>query len=1582
MAWKQVNQQTSRNNNKSRLFIAFVLMTAIFLIFAPMLASDVNASSKIPKVRHSVKPLDLSRPPTTNEIMASGQLGGQLYPTDELTDKQREKKINLSFGEAIQEWNKHEYKKAVKMFRKHIEEYPDSPWASEAVLHVGCDATYNGRYTEAEESFKWILEKNKDRDHEGAKLLMNKAKTRLGILKVYQNNFKEAKQLFGELKKESPDWRDRTYASHWIQRLSRYSTNQLAMLNCGTQALAYLLEKDGKKVDARKVIELLPESVQGHSIKDLSNIASRYGYNLTAVRILSSEINKLPLPAIMHISPHFEKGGQGGFLDGDKGHYWILERIKGDKLALYDPQSRGRFEQRLHEFSREWSGNAVVFSGNQNLPGIKLAESEIERIFGGCCGARRPEEKLGCSGRNLVGSGCGCNIDKSVNDQRILGKKPLPFITLPFFGAPSWSVNVVNMNLFVTDVPLWYSSPIGPSVEIQLSYNSQSAINNNEPFGNKWQFNYASYLVVDTADNVIVFMPDGRRDMFTPDGTGGYSTPYQVFNTLTKIAENYFQLKFPDDTVYVYNIPPGTTSLQPFLVEIRDAHGQKLRFGYDSNVQLTTITDAMGRVTNLTYNAEGLVTQVNDPFGRSATFEYDSNRNLAKITDMGGYWSSLTYDSDVYLTGIEDSRGKWSFYIEPSDSDYAGSDDYSPPGGPMWESYRITVTNPLKGKEEYFYYGGCDSYTCSGYTWYVSPRDYIPWQSQEINNFRINTPKTRYFFTMTGSGQRGEISKILYPEGGYVEYGYDSATGNRTSIKDSHGHITNYTYNYMGRVTSIKDAKGITTTMNYDSGGVDLLEIINGLGTVTMTYNSMHDVTSITDLLGYKTTFTYNNFGQIESRTDAKDVLDILTTYSYYANHHLQQVVRDSKTIDSFTYDPIGRVKTHADATGLILTYDYNNLNNITKITYTDSKFESYAYSTCCPRLIDSSTDRSGRTTSNKYDALKRLIETVNPEGGLTRYEYDANGNMIRLIDPNSNATAFEYNKDNRLIKKTFADGKYTTISYDTAGLPSSTAIARGITTNYTYDANHNLLTINYADMTPDVSFQYDDYNRVTLRTDGVGAYQFTYDANSQLKTVDGPWVDDTITYQYDALGRKTSLTPQNGQAVSYTYDNLSRLTGIQEGSNIYSYSYINTNPLIQSLTRPNTSFTTYQYDSLNRLTEISNKNSASAIINQFVYGYDPNKDVRSSETITNGNPITSFQNELITYNYNKVNQLLSSTNPDKAFTYDDDGNMTQGYTPEGYVFTATYDAENRLTSIEYTDSGGVVHRTEYLYNGDDFLAEMKKYENGALVNDSRFVRDGFLSLQERDGSNNVVREYLWGQNMGGGIGGLLNLTQSGQDYSYLYDGKGNVTAVIGSAQAVAATYTYDTFGNLMTKTGTLNQPYQFSTKLYDEKTGLSYYGYRFYSPAIGRWITRDPLGEAGGMNLYGFVGGNPVEWVDRWGLQYLPDPDKKPPDWKPDWPTGEDSRGPYSQNPDSGEKWYPHPEDERHHDHYDSDKGKRYPKDSVKPRPGQKKPKPGQSWKDPWKNANYFCALATMAAAIEFYLKFIAPFTPVPDPY
>jgi len=124
--------------------------------------------------------------------------------------------------------------------------------------------------------------------------------------------------------------------------------------------------------------------------------------------------------------------------------------------------------------------------------------------------------------------------------------------------------------------------------------------------------------------------------------------------------------------------------------------------------------------------------------------------------------------------------------------------------------------------------------------------------------------------------------------------------------------------------------------------------------------------------------------------------------------------------------------------------------------------------------------------------------------------------------------------------------------------------------------------------------------------------------------------------------------------------------------------------------------------------------------------------------------------------------------------------------------------------------------------------------------------------------------------NLGGGSGGLLNQRRSGTDYAYLYDANGNVEAVLNSAQAVMAAYRYDPFGTLLAKTGTFDQPFQFSTKRYDARISMAQYEYRNYLPAIGRWLTLDPLGEAGGLNLYAFVGNNPVNWVDPWGLRVI----------------------------------------------------------------------------------------------------------------
>jgi RHS repeat-associated protein len=1407
------------------------------LLLILTIVPHVLAAERIEKVRPTLKALDLKRTPTARELMAAGQLGGRLYPTDDVQQNKNWRREHEQFAQAIDQWNRHEYKKAVSLFRQYIREYQNSPWAAEAMLHLGCDARYNGRYDEAEEMFATILSRYKGQSHGGARQLVSKAKMRMGVLKVLENDPEGAKQYFQDLKKTGADWRQRTYAAHWIHRIRLLQTDQRAMLKCGVQALAAIMKNSGDKAKAKKVSAIKPDSLKGFSILSLQAIARDHGYALEARKIHINDIDRISLPAILQIDNQH---------DEHSGHYWILEERTDNALMLYDPQNKRRFCQTPAQLASMWDGVllARVTKGDA-VVGKALSKADMANLFGGCCGAPRGESGLGEQGTSVGGDGTDTPC-----------------------GSPAWSVNMVNMNFHMHDIPMWYNAPIGPSMYIDLHYNSQSAIAYHEPFGNKWQFSFATYLVVDTSGNVTIFMPDGRRDIYTPEGQGAYQRPLMVYNTLTKIAENHFELRFPDDTVYVYDIPVGTASQQPFLAKITDPHGRSMTFDYNADVELTTITDALGQVTQLSYNDDGLVTQVVDPFNRTARFQYDADRNLTRIVDMEGYSFEFTYDEQVYLTGITTANGTTGFWIEPADGVmWANTDNYPPPGDDMWENYRITATYPDGQKEEFFYYGGSVSGLTManiGYSWHVRPNDYIPWQSQEINNFRTKTPKTIYWPQVLDNGQ-AVIRKIVYPDGSFAEYGIDDQTGLATTRSNNLRHNEKFAYNAMGRLTSYISVQGKETQYTYDpSNLVDLLQVQNDLGTVTLTYNGRHQVTSATGLDKNVTRYEYNDAGQLTAVVPADDSR---IEYQYDSGHYLQAVNRAGETLYRYVRDDIGRPTATTYPSGLILRYRYNNLNQTTAIIYPDDKKVEYTYLTCCPWKLANIVDRSGRTISYEYDLRENLTTITRPDGLQTRLQYDANRNLTRIIDANSNATQFEYDANNRLVGKTYADGSHVTFAYDTVGRLDHRSDARGVTTSYAYDASNNLTKIAYSDGTPGVQYEYDAFNRLTQVRDATGQIIYAYDSASRLESVDGPWASDKLTYQYDSLGRLVGIQPETGRTLGFAYDSLGRLFQVRSGADeTFTYAFQSeTSPLPMRLTRPNGTTTTYQYDPLDRLTAINNLTAGQVEMTSNIYTYGE-QDLIDSEKVTTDEALPGFNQGVTTYSYNTVNQLNSKTNPDQSFTYDAQGNMTAGYTAQGHAFTAEYGGENRLKAIQFTDDAGVVRKSEFIYSASGFISQIKNFENSTLAKEQRILRLGALALQERDGANNVTREYAWGLDKGGGIGGLLAMRQGGQDYNYLYDGRGNVLAVIDNEQAVVASYRYDSFGQLLVASGSLDQPYRFSTKRYLSDVGLYYYGYRFYAPSIGRWINRDPLGEAGGLNLYGFVLNNPVNLIDPTG--------------------------------------------------------------------------------------------------------------------
>jgi RHS repeat-associated protein len=232
------------------------------------------------------------------------------------------------------------------------------------------------------------------------------------------------------------------------------------------------------------------------------------------------------------------------------------------------------------------------------------------------------------------------------------------------------------------------------------------------------------------------------------------------------------------------------------------------------------------------------------------------------------------------------------------------------------------------------------------------------------------------------------------------------------------------------------------------------------------------------------------------------------------------------------------------------------------------------------------------------------------------------------------------------------------------------------------------------------------------------------------------------------------------------------------------------------------------------------------------------------------GNRLTSVSPA--SYNYNASNELTSSSVA--AYTYDNNGNTLSKTTTAGAT-SYTWDFENRLSSVTLPGRGGTVN-----FKYDPFG---RRIEKASPAGTTVYGYDGDNVVQELDGSGLVIARYTQGT----GVDEPLAMTQ-GLTTSYFHaDGLGSITSLTNSAGNLAASYVYDSFGNLTASTGTITNPFQYTGREFDSETGLYYYRARYYDPMSGRFLSEDPLRFVDvGSNLYAYVGNSPTNLVDPSG--------------------------------------------------------------------------------------------------------------------
>jgi RHS repeat-associated protein len=727
--------------------------------------------------------------------------------------------------------------------------------------------------------------------------------------------------------------------------------------------------------------------------------------------------------------------------------------------------------------------------------------------------------------------------------------------------------------------------------------------------------------------------------------------------------------------------------------------------------------------------------------------------------------------------------------------------------------------------------------------------------------------------------------------GAITRYGYCDC-GALVSVTNAFNtaiqEVTTFEYDYQGNRRYIKraDAYNVTNSFNLLS---QLIERADGASDRLFYYNNQGLLVAVSNVFGAEKITLFDVEDRVQSSTDqngvavtnAFDLLGRITIrghpdggqekFGYSARGLTVYTNQLTTSYWLYAYDEAGRKTSETNANSEVIQYTNSPAGDL--ISLTDGKNQTTRWGYDVFGRVTNKVDQAGAEILRyTWDAENRPLSRWSAAKGATYYTNDAVGNLTFINYPSSADASFAYDALNRLT--TMVDGVGTTV--------------------YTYTAGNQLLTEDGPFASDTVTNTYVNRMRVGLglaQPAGFWTNGFGFDVARRLTNV--TMSAGTFSYAYGASPLPAgTLMPSrialpNTAYITNTYDSVARLTGTSLRNSAhstldyYGYVYNLANQRTQ-LTRADSSTMDFTFDGIGQLT------SADDSVNSYdrSYTYDAAWNLASRANYWTLGGSESFTNDV-------KNELTGS--PEEVFQYDANGNLTERDNFSNVLFRYTYDDENRLTFMEYDDYGTPYYQLHQLvYDGLGRLRQMAEYSwdsgigDWVLADAKNYIYDGKLVIQERDGDNAPLVSYTRGRDLSGtlqGAGGIGGLVARSDGYDsgsgnwtsnafYFADGNGNITYLTDSSQNLAAQYRYDPFGHTLSGSGPLvyENSCRFSSKELFGKNlewygALYNFGYRFYDPNWQRWLTRDPIEEQGGINLYGFVANDPMRFADQWGL-------------------------------------------------------------------------------------------------------------------